>query len=152
MSGDGGPCRASGDATVSEIRRNMEQRVLSIGQCALDQGRIRRVFGERLGLFVGAAATASEAESLLQCRAYALVFVNRVLDADGSSGVSLLRDLIMRSPSTPMMLVSDYEDAQQLAISAGAIRGFGKATLHNAETLERVRKSLRRAEAAPEIE
>ena len=40
------------------------------------------------------------------------------------------------------MLVSNYADAQQAAVAAGAIEGFGKAELGADETEEKLRAVL----------
>jgi hypothetical protein len=42
----------------------------------------------------------------------------------------------------PVMLVSDYEDAQAEAIAAGAAPGFGKSALYGPLVVERVRAFL----------
>lgn len=65
-----------------------------------------------------------------------LVLINRLLDADGSSAMDVLSAL-KASPSTgqiPVMVVSNFEDAQSAAVKAGAVQGFGKAALDTLET------------------
>jgi two-component system chemotaxis response regulator CheY len=67
-----------------------------------------------------------------------------VLDADGSDGVDVVRavkaDEALRR--VPVMLVSNYDAAQEEAVTAGAEPGFGKAALGRPEMLERVRPFL----------
>ena len=41
--------------------------------------------------------------------------------------------------TVPVMLVSDLPEAQDAAVALGALRGFGKAQLHEPETLELIR-------------
>jgi two-component system chemotaxis response regulator CheY len=86
------------------------------------------------------ADTTAEALGQLGQGGFALVLVNRVLDADGSSGLDLIRqvkaDEALRQ--VPVMLVSNYEDAQQEAVRAGAEPGFGKSALGRPEMLARV--------------
>jgi CheY-like chemotaxis protein len=93
---------------------------------------------------VAAAHGADEALQALRQGGYALVLVNRVLDADGSAGVDVVRaikaDEALRR--VPVMLVSNHEDAQEEAVSAGAEPGFGKAELGRPQMLERVRPFL----------
>ena len=72
---------------------------------------------------------------------YNLVLVNRVLAADGASGVELIHALIKSGCETPLMLVSDHAEAQNLAVAHGAVRGFGKAVLNHPETFELIRKA-----------
>ena len=42
----------------------------------------------------------------------------------------------------PVMLVSNYEDAQREAVAKGALPGFGKAALGQPHTLARLRAVL----------
>jgi two-component system chemotaxis response regulator CheY len=114
------------------------KRVLSVGQCGADHGSISRTLRSALGAEVVAAHTAEEALARLQQEAFALVLVNRIFDADGSSGV----ELVHRVGGVPVMLVSNYADAQAEAVAAGAVPGFGKASLGRPEMLERVRPYL----------
>jgi two-component system chemotaxis response regulator CheY len=120
------------------------KRVLSVGQCGADHGGITRALRQAFGAEVVAAHGADEALQQLRHGEYALVLVNRVLDADGSDGVDVVRavkaDEALRR--VPVMLVSNYDDAQAEAVTAGAEPGFGKAALGRPEMLERVRPYL----------
>jgi two-component system chemotaxis response regulator CheY len=107
-------------------------RVLSVGQCAMDHGLLSRYLGREFGAEVRGARTFDEALMALRAEpAYDLVLVNRVSDADGTPGVDLIRSL--RSDAglarLPVMLVSNYSDAQEQAVALGALPGFGKAEL-----------------------
>src|SRR5581483_3006970 len=90
-------------------------RVLSVGQCGYDHGQISRQLGRSLGADVQPAANAAEALEALRKRGpFDLVLVNRVGDRDGEPGVELIRAL-KADPAlaaVPVMLVSNYEDAQ----------------------------------------
>ena len=44
--------------------------------------------------------------------------------------------------STPIMLVSNYPEAQSEAVAAGAVPGFGKATLRSSQAREHLMKFL----------
>ena len=70
--------------------------------------------------------------------------VNRVFDADSASGIDFIKQLKGEEAltQTPVMLVSNYEDAQQLAIEVGAVPGFGKAALGTPPMIAQVRKLL----------
>jgi two-component system chemotaxis response regulator CheY len=117
-------------------------RILSIGQCGVDHAAISRLFRTEFSVTVDSADSLPEADELLGDNTYALVLVNRVLDADGSSGVSVLQNLIARHPSVPMMLISNYPDAQQEAMRLGAVEGFGKSSLHHDRTRTLLRNVL----------
>jgi two-component system chemotaxis response regulator CheY len=119
-------------------------RVLSVGQCGADHYGISSTFRQAFGAEVEQAATQTEALQLLRQERFALVLVNRVFDADGDSGVDLIRrvkaDEALRA--IPVLLVSNYADAQHEAFEAGAEPGFGKRALGRPEMLERVRPFL----------
>ena len=120
------------------------KRVLSVGQCGFDHGGIAHAFRQAFGAEVTAAATQAEALTRLEEETFALVLVNRVLDADGDSGVELIRRLKADDQlrTTPVLLVSNYADAQEEAVAAGAEQGFGKTALGRPEMLASVRAIL----------
>lgn len=120
------------------------KRVLSVGQCAADQAALRRLIESAFGATVVPAATAAQALAELRRQAVDLVLVNRVLDADGSSGLDLLEQIHADESlrRIPVMLVSDRDDAQQQAQATGARPGFGKAELDRSHTLARLRAVL----------
>jgi two-component system, chemotaxis family, chemotaxis protein CheY len=93
---------------------------------------------------VTSADTAEEALALLRQEAFDLVLVNRVLDANGASGLEFIRlrknEGALKQP--PMMLVSNFEEAQREALQAGALPGFGKSALGQPAMLGRVRSIL----------
>lgn len=108
----------------------MSKTVLNIGQCQYDHGRISRELAAAFDVRVDGVDTASQALAAAAKQRYDLILINRVLDADGSSGLDLLRQLRERSEeSAPVMLVSNYSDAHDSAVALGGVRGFGKADL-----------------------
>ena len=121
------------------------KRVLSVGQCGADHGGISYAL-RALGAEATPAATEAEALERLLEGAFNLVLVNRVFDADGGSGLDFIRrikaDEALRA--TPVMLVSNYADAQREAVEAGAEPGFGKASLGRPEMLDKIRPFLER--------
>jgi two-component system chemotaxis response regulator CheY len=119
------------------------KKVLSLGQCGADHASISGLLG-RLGAEAVAAHTFADALTKLRRDNYALVLVNRVLDHDGQSGLDFVRQLKEdeRLRAVPVMLVSNYDDAQQEAAARGALPGFGKSGLRDPETLARLRAVL----------
>ncbi|MCH9033584.1 MAG: response regulator [Planctomycetes bacterium] len=113
-------------------------RVLDVGQCDFDHDNIRRMVSEAFGGEINRASTGDEAFRAVQEAHFDLVLVNRVFDADGASGLDLIRRLLSNESTraTPTMLVSDYADAQDAAVALGATRGFGKNALTSSETRE----------------
>jgi CheY-like chemotaxis protein len=120
------------------------KRVLSCGQCGFDHANLSRVLRQSFGAEVVAADTPEEAFEELRREPFALVLVNRVLDADGSSGLDLIRRIRAdeKLREVPVMLVSNHDDAQAEALEAGAAPGFGKAQLGQPWMIERVRAVL----------
>jgi len=121
----------------------MPMKILDVGQCGFDGPRMSRLFREVLDATVDNAATGEVAARRLKDRTYDVVLVNRILAADGASGIELIGALVKSGCTTPLMLVSDLADAQDQAVARGAIRGFGKSRLDNPETLELIRKVAR---------
>ena len=121
-----------------------KKRVLSLGQCAADQWSMSRVLQTSFDVEVIAADRFADAEEQLRQGGIDLMLVNRVLDRDGSSGLDFIRQMkaddVLRQ--VPVMLVSNYTDAQRRAVALGALPGFGKAVLEDAATLARLRDFL----------
>jgi CheY-like chemotaxis protein len=115
--------------------------ILSVGQCDIDHSNLSQLI-HSLGGAVQRVDTAEETLKQLAENRYALVLVNRVFDRDGGDGQALIRTLKQHYPELPVMLVSNFADAQATAQAAGAEPGFGKAALHAPETAERLKKYL----------
>jgi CheY-like chemotaxis protein len=124
-----------------------QKRVLDVGQCRADHGAIRRLVRNATGAGVERATTINEAIQALQADRFDLVLVNRVLARDRTSGLDLIGrikgDSALRD--TPVMLISNYDDAQEAAVEIGALRGFGKDHLKDAAVAERLREALGQA-------
>jgi DNA-binding NarL/FixJ family response regulator len=74
----------------------------------------------------------------------ALVLFNRELgySFDPSTGVETIELLRRSYPNLKMILVSNYTEAQQAAVAAGALPGFGKRELGTPRVLELLRDAL----------
>jgi two-component system chemotaxis response regulator CheY len=116
------------------------KQVLSIGQCGADHAALSWALGQDFDAEVVRADSLDDALDKLRSRRFALVLVNRVLDADGSSGLDLIRHLKAEKDlaAVPVMLVSNYPEAQEEAVEAGAIPGFGKGRLGQPEMVAAV--------------
>jgi CheY-like chemotaxis protein len=120
------------------------KRVLDVGQCAADHFTLRRMLESKFQSQVTGAIDALDALSQLRAGSFDLVLVNRLLDADASPGLDIIR-AIKSDPqlaTIPVMLVSNYVESQQQAISAGAEPGFGKAQTHAPDTIARLSRFL----------
>ncbi len=122
----------------------MAKRILSIGSCSFDNGVIGRLISANFDAELHAASLPEEALDLLPGDRFDLVLVNRILDADGSQGVDVVARIKSdpRLTDTPVMLVSNYPEAQEAAVEGGAELGFGKAELDRPETVQRLAQFL----------
>jgi len=126
------------------------KRILSVGQCFADHSAISRTFERHFAAEVVGADNASEAVARLRQEHFDLVLVNRVLDADGSAGLDLVKQIKAQEAlrDVPVMLVSNYEDSQRQAVGLGALPGFGKAALGQPAMVARLQAVL--ADASPD--
>jgi CheY-like chemotaxis protein len=122
----------------------MAKRILDVGQCGFDHGAIRRLIEDEFAAEVFQAHGLKDAVARLKNEPFDLVLVNRKLDADFSDGLAVVRAIKADASlaGTPVMLVSNYPDAQDEAIAAGAVPGFGKADLNQPTTREKLRRVL----------
>src|SRR5690242_6235992 len=116
-------------------------KILDVGQCGVDGPTIEDLFTQELDADVLSVDTADEAKQALKEEDFDVVLVNRVIAADGSSGVDLIGQLKKSGVQTPIMLVSDHEDAQEKAVQLGAVRGFGKSELEDRATLQLIKNA-----------
>jgi CheY-like chemotaxis protein len=131
------------------MSRSMETespRVLNVGQCGFDHSSISSYLADRFGAHVERAESFDDARQALRGGRFNLVLVNRVLDLDGSSGLELIQTL-KEDPqeplkATPVMLVSDYPEAQRMAVELGAEPGFGKSEIQSPATFDRLKALL----------
>ncbi|MBK8913514.1 MAG: response regulator [Phycisphaerales bacterium] len=118
--------------------------VLDVGNCDPDHAAIRAMLTRHFRAEVRRVMFVEEALAALQEREFALVLVNRRIFADDSDGMELIRRM-KADPALaalPVMLVSNYPDAQAAAVAAGAEPGFGKAALNAPQTLARIAAHL----------
>lgn len=127
-------------------------RILSVGQCNYDHGSVVRQLQKGFAADVVGASSFSEALDVLRGDRFDLILVNRVTDRDGSMGVDLIRTLKAdpELSKIPVMLVSNYPDAQQKAEALGALPGFGKAEIATTTAQERLKAALGRSSVEAE--
>ncbi len=71
-----------------------------------------------------------------------LILINRIFDRDRASGLEVIARLRESENIPPIMLVSNYEDAQKQAVKLGALPGFGKSSLYDGATLDLIKSAL----------
>ena len=122
----------------------MKKRVLDVGNCSPDHEAIRRLIEEQFEAEVAQAHGWNDAAEQLGRQSFDLVLVNRLLDRDGREGLEIIRHIKSdeRLRAIPVMLVTNYEEHQQQAVEAGALPGFGKRSIREPETVEKLRTLL----------
>ncbi len=123
----------------------MSQRVVLVGHCGPDSSYLRISVANALpGAKVSAVDDAVELEQGIKS-GVDLLLVNRLLDYgfEETEGVTLIRNLRLRHPELKAILVSNYPEAQNAAIAAGAVGAFGKRELGTPRVTELLREVLK---------
>lgn len=125
---------------LPQAAESMPKTLVDCGNCGPDFHAIRKMAKSFFGATVIQTHGAADTLELLRSRPIDLVTVNRKLDRDYSDGLDVIRQ-IKQDPevgSVPVMLVTNYDEHQQVAVELGAIPGFGKLSLQEASTRERL--------------
>jgi len=120
------------------------KKVVLVGHCGADSSYLRiAVASAGAGVSV-VAADDQEALTAALKNGVELVLVNRILDwgFDEEEGVALIARLRQTHPQVKTMLVSNYAEAQQAAVAAGALPGFGKREIGSAKVKELLKSIL----------
>jgi len=122
----------------------MARRVLDVGNCVPDHAAIRSLLERQFGAEVVQAHGPDDALAELRRGPFDLVLINRKLDQDYSDGMDIVKSIKSDAAlaKTPVMLITNYADHQAAAIAAGAEQGFGKLSLNQPETIERLGRFL----------
>jgi DNA-binding NarL/FixJ family response regulator len=122
----------------------MPKRVLNVGQCDPDHGAIHRMLTKHFDVEVVRTKLPEDTLAELYASKFDLVLINRKLDEDYSDGTEILKQIKADAAisSVPVMIVTNYPEHQQAAVSHGAVHGFGKLELQHAATAERLRPIL----------
>src|ERR1700730_7871740 len=121
--------------------RPMPKKIVLVGHCGPDSSYLRITASRaEKGARVVSADDNQELERVLD-EGVDLLLLNRVLGYgfEETEGVEVIRKLRSKYPELKMMVVSNYPDAQAEAVSAGALRGFGKRDLGSPAVAERIR-------------
>ena len=121
-----------------------QRKVLSVGQCEPDSATLAQFLNKHFRVSIDRAALPDEALAKLRSGRHDLVLINRKLDADYSDGAEILKAIKAdrELAETPVMIVTNYVEAQQEAVDLGAELGFGKLEYAKPETLERLKQFL----------
>ena len=122
----------------------MASRVLLVGHCGVDGPRLQQEIRaflsdgdvERINSDSDLAAACKEGADLL--------LINREpVGFEGTDGIGIVRDVCKRFPGQRAMLVSDFPDAQEEAVEAGALPGFGKRDMGSPKLKQCVTAALK---------
>lgn len=127
-----------------------KRKVVLVGHCGPDAHMLRSAISRAVP-HVTVAHANDERRLDEHVSPDALLLINRVLDGGFccDSGVGLIELLARREDAPAMMLVSNFADAQDSAVAAGAMRGFGKTQLYNDATAELLRQAICCADNVP---
>jgi DNA-binding NtrC family response regulator len=123
----------------------MSQRVVLVGHCGPDTSYLRFSVAAALpGATVLGVDDAAELAKAIDTGAD-LLLINRLLDYgfEETEGVTLIRNLRLRHPELKTMLVTNYPEVQNAAISAGAVGAFGKRELGSPRVTQLLRDVLK---------
>jgi len=118
----------------------VSRKVLDVGQCNADNSRISSLLQKHFDVEVDRSHSHDEAIKLALDTPYDLILINRILDADSTAGMDILASLKTKpsTAQTPVMVVSNYQQTQEEAVSRGAVPGFGKSELDADETIAKL--------------
>ena len=122
----------------------MPKQVLDVGNCGPDHATISAALMKLFAVEVFQADQAADALAILRREKIDLVLVNRKLDIDYSDGLDIVKK-IKAEPDLakiPVMLVTNHDEYQESAMAAGAEQGFGKLSLNESQTHDRLAKFL----------
>lgn len=117
----------------------VEKRVMLVGHCGPDAFMLTRAVKDAVP---GVTVEHNTHESRLWDHPADLLLVNRVLDGwyTDESGPRLVAEAVSRG--VPVILISNYSDAQAAAVAAGAAPGFGKTEVRSEKAARAVRGAL----------
>ncbi len=122
----------------------MPKTLVDCGNCGPDFNAIRNMAKSFFGATVIQTHGPEDTLEVLRKRSIDLVTVNRKLDRDYSDGLEVIRQ-IKDDPevgAVPVMLVTNYDEHQQVAVDLGAVPGFGKLALRDPTTRQRLEPYL----------
>jgi hypothetical protein len=119
----------------------MQKKVALVGHCGPDAFMLKTAVG-RVVPDAEVVMVNDHDELHRQLGEFSLLLVNRELDGrfPHRMGVELIRGVSSNGDGPASMLISNFADAQQAAEEAGALPGFGKNALYDAETADRIRE------------
>jgi DNA-binding response OmpR family regulator len=105
---------------------------------------IKQMLSENFDVRIDRVMFVKDALERMRANRYDLVLFNRLIFEDNTEGIELLKatkaDPALKN--VPIMMISNFEDAQVASVAAGGEPGFGKKTVFAASTVELLSKYL----------
>ncbi len=116
----------------------MPKRVLDVGNCTPDHSSITQMIESRFDAVVTQVHDSDETLQMLQSEDFDLVLINRLMDRSGASGLDIVKRIKSdeRHSAIPVMLITNFQEHQQMAVEAGGVPGFGKNSLNLPATID----------------
>ena len=120
----------------------MSHRIALVGHCGVDGPRLQREIRAQIAdADVVRVNTTADLRRYLQEHAD-LFLVNREPVGFTEEGIDMIRQIHTECPDARVMLVSDYPEAQEAAVQAGALKGFGKSEFGSDSLTDTVKRAL----------
>ena len=122
----------------------MAKRVLDVGNCGPDHSAIRDLIQRHFDAEVIQTHGTDDTLQVLRGGDIDLVLVNRLLDRDQSEGLDVIRRIMSDADlaRVPVMMVTNFPDHQEQAVSEGAVEGFGKLQLNDQQTVDKLNRYI----------
>ena len=120
------------------------KKVLLSGNCNVDYPRLARFLIDTFDCRISRAKDNEDAKRQLKDDSFDLVMVNRIGAFDSEPGIDIVHYVQKdeKLKSTPVMLITNYPDKMEEAVSAGAVEGFGKDDLRSEKPAQILKKFL----------
>src|SRR4051812_42759128 len=116
----------------------MPQQIFLVGHCNIDGPRLQREISTKLPKTDVIRVNSDQDLERAADSPQAVLLVNREPVGFDRDGLDIVRDVRQSRPNTRLMLVSDFEDAQQEAQQLGALPGFGKSEIGSDSWIGRI--------------
>src|SRR4051794_2884939 len=116
----------------------MKRDVILVGHCDFDGPRLQKEISAKMpNVNVTRLNDEDEFDRIIKS-SDAVLLINREPVGMDRDGIELVRCACESNGNSHVMLISDYEDAQEEAEELGALPGFGKADIGSPKLVERI--------------
>jgi DNA-binding NarL/FixJ family response regulator len=120
----------------------MAHSVVLVGHCGIDGPQLQSELSRLPDVEVTRVNSPADLERTCRDGQADLLLVNREPVGFDEDGLAIVRQVAEQYPDTKVILVSDYPEAQEEAVKAGAMKGFGKSLMGSDELGEKVKEAL----------